>query len=103
MSGPAVLGLRHEPDGVLVVTGCLDLSTAPLFQRALAAARGSNPRTEQIVDLRLVSYLDSYGVTVLLQHAPALRLLVASSTAVSTVVRISGLAAAMPVEFLPAA
>jgi anti-sigma B factor antagonist len=53
---------------VLVVRGELDLSAAPLLDESLAMAADTDA-TAIVVDLNRVSFMDSAGVHVLLQHS----------------------------------
>jgi anti-anti-sigma factor len=86
---PQRLRVRHDPDGVVVLDGEIDLGTAPTLRAALDAR--SPAGVVQVVDLRGVTYLDSAGLSVLYDHAAHLHLLVAPASIVATVVEITGL------------
>jgi anti-sigma B factor antagonist len=61
-----------ERDGslVLIVEGELDIATAPLLDEALLGARGTDVEGI-VVDLDAVSFMDSTGLHVLINHACA--------------------------------
>jgi anti-sigma B factor antagonist len=55
---------------VLVVHGELEILTSPLLDEALIRARGTNAASI-VVDLFAVSFIDSTGLHVLINHAQA--------------------------------
>jgi anti-anti-sigma factor len=91
---------RRDGVDVLLVSGEIDLSTAPQLGPALEDAVGSGAAL--IVDLTRVGFLDSAGVRVLAvadarATAQGGRLLLVPSEPVSHVFEISGLGAALRV------
>jgi anti-anti-sigma factor len=99
-AAPQRLRVHTEPDGVIVLKGEIDLSTAPQLRAALESSHPDG--AARVVDLREVTYLDSAGLSVLYDHAARLHLLVAPTSVVATVVDISGLGEAASVELRPA-
>jgi anti-anti-sigma factor len=73
---PAAAGLRidREADNggvALILSGELDLASAPYFEQALEEARSAQP-TRLLIDLRNLVFMDSTGLRALLlarQHA----------------------------------
>jgi anti-sigma B factor antagonist len=92
--------LRRVVDGTLVVavTGEVDLDTARLLHTAITAAIDRSGGGPCVVDLTAVTFLDSAGLTALLQaasHPPAhhdtLRIVVDSNRPVIRPIEITGL------------
>jgi anti-anti-sigma factor len=66
LPGQLVIDRTIEGDAVtLVVRGELDLTSAPVFERALLEAEASNPR-RVIIDLSGLEFMDSTGLRALL-------------------------------------
>jgi anti-anti-sigma factor len=57
---------RNTGDGVVVVSGELDILTAPLLESELRAAAGETSN-DLVVDLAGVSFMDSAGMNVLVR------------------------------------
>jgi anti-anti-sigma factor len=91
---PRPVGVRAG-DGVLVVTGDVDLVARPVVAAALARRRGE----PVVVDLTGVSYLASAGIAVLGEAAAAggVSLVVAAGSAPARAVEVTGLADAVPI------
>ena len=76
--------------GLVLVTGEIDLATAPRLRAALAKAVASGEPL--VVDLSGVGYLDSAAMAALYQHAEAgLELVVAEGSVVERALDIGGL------------
>ena len=73
---------------VLVVIGEVDMTNVDSFRRALTDAAAE--RTELVVDLAGVRYLDSTGVAALFLQARRVRLEVIASDMIAPVLEISG-------------
>ena len=90
MTTPLKLSSQRGDDGavVLAAAGEIDMSNAAEFRDALGqAAAGGASFT---VDLTGVDYLDSAGLTVLLPHAPRIKII--ATSVLAPVLTISGLA-----------
>lgn len=61
------LDIRHEKDGRLVLTGELDLATAPLLEAALARARERGG--DITLDMAGLEFMDSTGIKVIITSA----------------------------------
>ncbi|HEY7282678.1 MAG TPA: STAS domain-containing protein [Actinomycetota bacterium] len=55
----------NDGEATLVLTGELDLSTAPEVEEALAGAEGKQP-ARMVLDLRQLAFMDSTGLRVVL-------------------------------------
>lgn len=60
--------LRHDGVSLVEVTGEIDMHTARELDDALAAALGDKP-VRLVVDLSSVGFIDSIGLSVLIQNA----------------------------------
>lgn len=90
---------------VLVIEGELDLSAAPLLDESLAMAE-STDATAIVLDLDRVSFMDSAGVHVLLQHTLSERnrdrlILTRGSSQVQRLLEITGVARYLPFVYWP--
>ena len=87
MTTPLRLFTDRRPDGraVLTAVGEIDMSNASQLRDALAQA-GDGPL---VIDLTLVEYLDSAGLTVLFGHADHIALV--ATPLLVPVLKISGL------------
>ena len=77
--------------------GEIDLSSAPLLEQELSAARASDAR-DVAVDLDRVEFIDATGLGVLIRHShrhPRLRI-TPGSRQVKRLLRITGLADSLP-------
>ena len=86
--------IRHEDDAyVLHLAGDIDLSTAPKLREAVAGA-ATVPPTPVTLDLANVTFMDSSGLSVLLELAasPAPLVIRSPSDTVRRVVQITGVA-----------
>lgn len=64
--GQLVIESKTEADGiVLSLTGELDLTSAPIFERELRAAESANPG-QLVIDLSGLEFMDSTGLRALL-------------------------------------
>jgi anti-anti-sigma factor len=100
---PAPVGVeRHDTPGgsVLAVHGDLDLAGRDVVGPALLAAARERGRGALVVDLTDVGYLSSAGVALLAQASAAgsLSIVVAPGSAPARVLRLTGLASALPVR-----
>ncbi len=90
MTAPLTLTRSRRPDGVetLAVVGEIDMDNAAELAAAITAALadGGPPL---VLDLTGVEYLDSAGLSVLLEHAPGLE--VVANPLLAPVLTISGL------------
>jgi anti-anti-sigma factor len=93
---------RHGDIVVARVNGEIDASNAPWLDDRLRAAI-SNQRDGLAVDLTGTTYLDSAGIALLFglaaslrQHQQTLRLVVAEGSPIDRMVRLTGLADAVP-------
>ena len=93
---------RHGGVTVARVSGEVDASNAPWLEARLRAAL-TNQSDGLVVDLTATTYLDSAGIallfglaTALRQHQQQLRLVVAEDSPIARMVRLTGLAAAVP-------
>ncbi len=87
---------------VVSVIGEIDLATAPQVRSALAAAEASDARVIQLA-LSQVTFMDSTGIAVLVEHAERSRangnhLSIVSGPAVDRVLEISGLRDRLPMD-----
>ena len=91
MTTPLELSVRQDGDGtaVLSAVGEVDMTNADAFRSALAQAGAGDGRLV-VVDLSGVDYLDSAGLTVLLPHAPRIKII--ATPVLAPVLTISGLA-----------
>lgn len=100
MSAPLSLEYSRRPDGgcVLRVGGEIDRSNSAEFGSAVETCLG---RTDGrlTVDLSLVDYLDSAGLSVLFAHAGQIELIV--SELLAPVLEVTGLGALTPVRYPP--
>jgi anti-sigma B factor antagonist len=81
----------QDADGTTIVTarGEIDMSNAASFRAALG--RAAPDADHFIVDLTAVKYLDSAGLTVLLEYLPRLQLIV--NPLIEPILTMSGLRA----------
>jgi anti-sigma B factor antagonist len=88
---PLELSVRQDGDGTAVISavGEVDMSNVAEFRTALAQAGAGDGRFV-VVDLSGVDYLDSAGLTVLLPHAPRIKII--ATPVLAPVLTISGLA-----------
>jgi anti-sigma B factor antagonist len=90
---------------VLVVEGELDLSAAPLLDESLAMAEATDA-SAIVVDLDRVSFMDSAGVHVLLQHSiskanRARLVLTRGSSQVRRLLEVTGVGRYLPFVYWP--
>jgi anti-sigma B factor antagonist len=98
-ANPSRPGLRitsHSEGGVRVVeaAGEVDLVTAPALRTALTNALDESPGGPCVVDLTGVTFLDSAGLTTLIevnQRAHSLRVVVGSNRPVIRPIQLTGL------------
>jgi anti-anti-sigma factor len=97
--GAPRLTIQQPRPGELVLAGEVDMTQAEELRSTLDAAAADG--TALLVDLRAVNYLDSAGVSVLVEQTRRpIRLLVRAGSAVATVVTICGLPGMAEVEFV---
>ncbi|HEX3828701.1 MAG TPA: ATP-binding protein [Sporichthyaceae bacterium] len=97
-AGPR-LRIERPRAGEVVLAGEIDMTQTEALRAELEAAAGE--AAELLIDLRAVNYLDSAGVSVLVdQTRRPLRLLVRAGSAVATVITICGLPGLAQVEFV---
>jgi anti-anti-sigma factor len=98
-SPAARLRIEQPRAGEVVLAGEIDMTQTEALRGVLEAAAADT--AELVIDLRAVNYLDSAGVSVLVdQTRRPLRLLVRAGSAVATVITICGLPGLAQVEFV---
>jgi len=96
-----VIDTRLDPTGapIVIVSGELDISTAPSLEAIVASLTAEHPE-RLIFDLSDLRFMDSAGIAVLIGAAAkvnAVRLRNPSQT-IRRVVEITGLSAVLPIE-----
>jgi anti-sigma B factor antagonist len=80
---------EHSPATVVVVTGEVDLGTAPDFEDELARAVEEHQGTGLVIDLSAVSFIDSTGLNSLVRAFERQRLLGSQLALISDDSRVS--------------
>ena len=92
----SVFEVRIEGDARIVVSGELDMATAPLLTRAVESLGQSTDARRVVIDLAGVSFIDSSGISALvlghatLQAAGAVLALGSMSGQVESVLQMTG-------------
>ena len=110
MARDARFEIRDLTDGatlMLSIEGELDLSTVPVLARRVDGRLGESPTTLTL-DLSAVTFMDSSGLRLLIEHnerarreAWKLSLIPSTHESANTVLRMTGADTALPFEQLP--
>lgn len=84
---------RRSRRPVVIVSGELDASGAPLLEAVLQHVTDQSPRGRVLVDLGAVEFADTHGLAPVLDRGTEVR---AASTAVRRVLRVLGIPAPRP-------